>query len=240
MTPEKLFHELLGLGLNWKVEECEYRREEGVVLLRIVETEHLWESERSPGSGGRVKCYDHVEELVWRHLNVFEQRCEICCRLPRGLCESSGKIYRVTPPWERLSKHYTKAFEAMSLLLLREMPGWRRRAASSASTTRSSGACSKPTLQCLSAGGKNKKMPRHQTAAFCATVLFSAIHGTSEQRWTRNSRKLERRDWNAITGVVAHAALCVKPFTRSADQKCVRTETVRFESTKGQTNSRKN
>ena len=122
MTPEKLFHELLGLGLNWKVEECEYKREEGVVSLRIVETEHLWESERSPGSGGRVKCYDHVGELVWRHLNVFEHRCEIRCRLPRGRCETSGKVYRVTPPWEGLSKHFTKAFEAMSLLLLREMP----------------------------------------------------------------------------------------------------------------------
>ena len=62
MTPEKLFHELLGLGLNWKVEECEFKREDGVVYLRIRETEHLWEIERCPESGKRVKCYDHVEE----------------------------------------------------------------------------------------------------------------------------------------------------------------------------------
>ena len=46
MTPEKLFHELLGLGLNWRVQECEFKREKGVVLLVICETEHLWESER--------------------------------------------------------------------------------------------------------------------------------------------------------------------------------------------------
>ncbi|MEI8233645.1 MAG: hypothetical protein WCH57_03050, partial [Verrucomicrobiota bacterium] len=116
MTPEKLFHELLGLGLNWKVEECEFKREEGVVCLRIRETEHLWEIERCPESGGRVKCYDHVEEMVWRHLNVFEHKCEIRCRLPRGRCESNGKVYRVKPPWEGLSKHFTKAFEAMALL----------------------------------------------------------------------------------------------------------------------------
>ena len=122
MTPEKLFHELLGLGLNWKVEECEFKREEGVVYLRIRETEHLWESERCAESGGKVKCYDHVEEMVWRHLNVFEHKCEIRCRLPRGRCEASGKVYRVMPPWEGLSKHFTKAFEAMALLLLREMP----------------------------------------------------------------------------------------------------------------------
>jgi transposase len=122
MTPEKLFHELLGLGLNWKVEECEFRREDGVVSLRICETEHLWESERCPGTGDRVKCYDHVEEMVWRHLNVFEHKCEIRCRLPRGRGEQSGKVYRVSPPWEGLSKHFTKAFEAMALLLMREMP----------------------------------------------------------------------------------------------------------------------
>lgn len=69
-----------------------------------------------------MKCYDHVDEMVWRHLNVFEHQCEIRCLLPRGRGESTGKIYRVTPPWEGLSKHFTKAFEAMALLLLREMP----------------------------------------------------------------------------------------------------------------------
>ena len=30
MTPEKLFHELLGLGMNWAVKECEFDRESGV------------------------------------------------------------------------------------------------------------------------------------------------------------------------------------------------------------------
>jgi transposase len=31
-------------------------------------------------------------------------------------------VYRVNPPWERLAKHFTKAFEAMALVLLRQMP----------------------------------------------------------------------------------------------------------------------
>ncbi len=75
MTPEKLFHELLGLGLNWKVTECEFDRESGVVQLRIEETEHLWKVERSRDEGAEVVCYDHTEEIVWRHLNVFEHKC---------------------------------------------------------------------------------------------------------------------------------------------------------------------
>src|SRR5690242_1551018 len=122
MTPEKLFHELLGLGMKWEVKECEYDQKEGVVRLVIGETAEFWKAERSPGEGATVTCYDHTEEMVWRHLDVFEHRCEIRCRLPRARCEKTGKVYRVRPPWEGLSKHFTKGFEAMSLLLIREMP----------------------------------------------------------------------------------------------------------------------
>ncbi len=91
MTPEKLFHDLLGLGLNWMVTECEFDRESGVMRLRIEETEHLWRVERSPGDGAEVACYDHTEEMVWRHLNVFEHKCEIRCRLPRARCSKPQK-----------------------------------------------------------------------------------------------------------------------------------------------------
>jgi len=122
MTPEKLFHELLGLGMNWEVKECEFERKAGVVRLRIEESDHLWQEERSPEVGAKATCYDHTEEMVWRHLNVFEHECEIRCRLPRGKCTRSGKVYRVRPPWEGLCKHFTKSFEAMALLLMREMP----------------------------------------------------------------------------------------------------------------------
>lgn len=122
MTPEKLFHELLGLGLNWEVTECEYERESGVVRLQIRETAEFWKQERSPEAGATVSCHDHTEEMTWRHLDVFEYRCEIRCRLPRARCRKTGKVYRVRPPWEGLSKHFTKAFEAMALWLMREMP----------------------------------------------------------------------------------------------------------------------
>ncbi len=122
MTPEKLFHELLGLGLNWEVIESRFERESGTVFLEIRETARLWESERCPKDGGLVFCYDHTEELTWRHLNVFQHRCQITCRLPRGKCRQCGHVFRVRPPWEGLSLHFTKEFEAFALLLMREMP----------------------------------------------------------------------------------------------------------------------
>jgi hypothetical protein len=141
MTPEELFHELLGLGVQWRVTRCEFEVEEGLVRLWIEETPRLWEAE-SIASGEAVACYDHVEEVVWRHLNVFEHRCEIHCRLPRGrrVCDAAGKVYRVTPPWEGLAKHFTKGFEAMVLLLL-----WRRWPGMWARPIPGCGACCTPT-----------------------------------------------------------------------------------------------
>jgi transposase len=122
MTPEKLFHELLGLGLKWEVVESRFERESGTVYLEIRETPRLWESVRCPEEGGQAFCYDHTEVLSWRHLNVFQHRCEITCRLPRGKCRQCGHVFRVRPPWEGLSTHFTKEFEAFALLLMREMP----------------------------------------------------------------------------------------------------------------------
>src|SRR6266550_6529260 len=126
MTPEKMFQELLGLGLNWEVIESRFERESGTVFLEIREVPKLWESIRCPKDGGLVFCYDHTEVLSWRHLNVFQHRCEITCRLPRGKCRQCGHVFRVRPPWEGpwegLSTHFTKEFEAFALLLMREMP----------------------------------------------------------------------------------------------------------------------
>ena len=122
MTPEKLFHELLGLGLNWEVTESRFDQTSGTVSLELGETARLWDPTRCPQDGGRVFCYDHTEVLTWRHLNVFQHRCEIRCRLPRGKCRQCGHVFRVRPPWEGLSTHFTKEFEAFALVLMREMP----------------------------------------------------------------------------------------------------------------------
>ena len=41
--------------------------------------------------------------------------------MPRGQRAGEGKVYRVDPPWEGQSNHFTKAFESL-LLPLRQMP----------------------------------------------------------------------------------------------------------------------
>lgn len=112
---------MLGLGNSWRVAKTEYEDKTGTFVICVEETEHLW-PEESRKAGGPVGCYDHVEAMQWRHLNVFQKECVIVCALPRGRRASDSKVYRVTPPWEGRSKHFTKEFEAFALTLMREMP----------------------------------------------------------------------------------------------------------------------
>ena len=79
--PRRTLHNLLGLGTQWRVKRCEFEALEGIVRLWVEETPYLWNG-KSITAKEQVTAYDHTEELVWRHLNVFEHRCEIRCALP--------------------------------------------------------------------------------------------------------------------------------------------------------------
>jgi len=59
-------------------------------------------------------------------MNVFSKESVIICTLPRGRyldgnasAKGIEKVYRVTPPWEGKSKHFTRDFEAFALTLMR-------------------------------------------------------------------------------------------------------------------------
>ena len=120
-TPEETFHQLLGLGACWRVVSTEFEAAKNTFVICVEETPKLWEQE-SAAFNQPVTCYDHVEPMRWRHLNVFNKECEIVTALPRGKRKNDGVIYRVTPPWEGRSKHFTREFEAFALLLMKEMP----------------------------------------------------------------------------------------------------------------------
>src|ERR1051325_144209 len=128
MTPEDTFHRLLGLGEAWKVIRTDFELAKNTFVIVVQETAKLWEEE-SRRVGWKVSCYDHVEPMQWRHLNVFNKECVIVCALPRGRYldehaswKGTEKVYRVTPPWEGKSKHFTQEFEAFALTLIKEMP----------------------------------------------------------------------------------------------------------------------
>jgi len=121
MTPEATFGQLLGLGKAWRVVEAGLEASSSTFVLSVKVTAELW-PEESARAGTKVTCHDHVEPMQWRHLNVFNKECVIVCSLPRGRRGDDGKVFRVTPPWEGRSKHFTQEFEAFALTLMREMP----------------------------------------------------------------------------------------------------------------------
>lgn len=128
MKLEEAFHDLLGLGAGWRVLTARYESEAGRFVIEVSETAELWDLE-SKRLGSPVHCYDHVPPMEWRHLNVFNKESVIICALPRGshlvqaeAVKPTEKIYRVPPPWEGKSKHFTRDFEAFALTLMREMP----------------------------------------------------------------------------------------------------------------------
>lgn len=118
----------MGLGDEWRVISTHYEMAKNTFVIAIEETAKLWPGE-TRRNGWKTTCYDHVEPMQWRHLNVFNKECVIVCALPRGqyLDENDSyrgtvKTYRVTPPWEGKSKHFTHEFEAFALTLIKEMP----------------------------------------------------------------------------------------------------------------------
>ena len=122
MSAEKLFHELLGLGVHWRVTELAYLKGgRGEVRIVIEDTDALFES-LSCCQDNSVGRYDHMAKRTWRHLNIFEHECFIECSLPRMKCSKCGKVTTVKAPWEGKIKGFTLLFEAFALTLLREMP----------------------------------------------------------------------------------------------------------------------
>lgn len=119
---------MLGLNEGWRVITAVYEEPENRFVIQVEETAELWALE-SKRLKEEVTCYDHVAPMEWRHLNVFNKESVIICALPRGRyldrnasLHGREKVYRVTPPWEGKSKHFTRDFEAFALTLMREMP----------------------------------------------------------------------------------------------------------------------
>lgn len=119
MTPNELFAAALQLaGTGWRVIRTEFG---GKPLQLELKLEHEGGREViCPECGERCAIYDHVEKR-WRHLNFFQYRCELVARVPRADCPRHGAKLTVVP-WASPASGFTLLFEAMVMLLARQMP----------------------------------------------------------------------------------------------------------------------
>lgn len=94
MIPEKMFHEILLLGDEWRVSAVDYVKKDSQLRIRVEETPALWETQSCPHCNSKqVAGYDHAPERQWRHLNVCQLESEIVCSLPRGRCKDCQSVY---------------------------------------------------------------------------------------------------------------------------------------------------
>lgn len=119
MRELELFGQALGLEWPWRVERTEFDGE-GRRLDLYLDFERGG-TFRCPECGaGGCKAHDTTEKS-WRHLDFFQHRAFLHARVPRVKCERCG-VKQVELPWARPGSGFTVLFEALVLVLAKEMP----------------------------------------------------------------------------------------------------------------------
>jgi len=110
----------LGLTAPWKVTEDRFSVEEK--RLDITIDFEPGSTFSCPDCGARgAKAYD-TQERTWRHLNFFQHETYLHARVPRVECPQGCGIKTVELPWTRSRSGFTALFEALIMVMAREMP----------------------------------------------------------------------------------------------------------------------
>lgn len=119
MKDTELFQLALGLAPPWKVVSCEFNLEKKRLDIEIdFPRGSTFPCPECARKG--CKAYD-TEEKNWRHLNFFQYEAYLCARVPRVRCKDCG-IKVINVPWSRPGSGFTLLFEAMVMILAKEMP----------------------------------------------------------------------------------------------------------------------
>ena len=113
----RLFEHSMGLGEEWRVEDVWFESpESGDEELHIRVGRVPGRAVRCPECGARCGVYD-ARERTWRHLDIWQFRTVVHCRVPRADCPEHGPR-TVRMPWEvRPNSHFTALFEAQVLVM---------------------------------------------------------------------------------------------------------------------------
>lgn len=118
MDTNLLFTAALGLQPPWEVKSLEFNSSEH--RLDILVDFQRGASFPCPECGAPSKAHD-TEEKTWRHLDFFQHAAYLTARVPRCHCEEHG-VKTVEVPWGRKGSGFTLLFEALIMVLVREMP----------------------------------------------------------------------------------------------------------------------
>ena len=115
-----LFTRALNLSEPWIVKETIFSCEQGKLDLYIDFPRGSTFSCPDCGEDG-LKAYDTDPDRTWRHLDFFQHKAYIHCRVPRVKCPTCG-VRTVHVPWARPHGRFTLLLEAFTLVLVQQMP----------------------------------------------------------------------------------------------------------------------
>tara|TARA_Y100000385_G_C13007019_1_gene599891 strand:- start:16 stop:1242 length:1227 start_codon:yes stop_codon:yes gene_type:complete len=120
MNSTFLFEMALGLDKPWLIKDVKFDNDKDTKELHITigfDKKHQFIDQENID----CKVYD-TKERVWQHLNFFEHKCYLHCKVPR-LKDSQGKVTMIDVPWSRKGSGFTLLFEAFAMRLIEsEMP----------------------------------------------------------------------------------------------------------------------
>jgi transposase len=116
---EELFQKALSIGDPWYVKDIKFDPE----LKRLDIWIDFKKGSKFPCSKcGDAECPVHdTIEKKWRHLNFFEYKTYIHCRVPRVKCGDCG-VHLIEVPWARKQSGFTLLMDAIILTLSQSMP----------------------------------------------------------------------------------------------------------------------
>ena len=118
MDTNTLFTMALGLQAPWEVKDLRFNEEDKRLDIAIDFTRGA--NFPCPECGQPAKVHD-TEEKTWRHLDFFQHAAYLTARVPRCKCDNHG-VKQVQVPWARPGSGFTLLFEALIMMLVREMP----------------------------------------------------------------------------------------------------------------------
>jgi len=115
---DKLFEAALGIARPWYVAGVDFNEKAKVLSVRIdFEPGTRFAAE---GASGEHPVHDTVTK-TYRHLNFFQHECHLLARTPRVKLPD-GSVELVKPPFAGRLSGFTLLFEALVLMLARQMP----------------------------------------------------------------------------------------------------------------------
>lgn len=109
MTTESTFQALLRLPEPWFIAGIDIDAEGEAMHVQIDYRVGVRLS--CPQCGTPCEVYDRSDERVWRHLDLWQCKTWLHCRLPRIRCPEHG-VRQVATPWAEPGSRLSSAFEA--------------------------------------------------------------------------------------------------------------------------------